>query len=167
MTNFTLFLAAMSAYFTLSSGLMAEAHDGMHIEDAYARVSGENAKSAALFMTLMNHSAEDDRLLSVTSDAADRAELHTHSLDANGVMHMGEVTEGFAIPGDADHRLERAGDHIMLLGLTKPLKQGDLVTVTLQFERGETISIDVPVDNDRKPGAMTHDMGTMELPASN
>ncbi len=167
MTNFTLFLAAMSAYFTLSSGHMAEAHDGMHVEDAYARVTGDGAKSAAIFMTLMNHSAEDDRLLSVTTDAAERAELHTHSVDSNGVMHMGEVTEGFAIAGDADHRLERAGDHIMLLGLTKPLKQGDLVTVTLQFERGEKISVDVLVDNDRKPGAMDHDMGSMDMPASN
>lgn len=167
MSNFAMLLAAMTAYFTLSSGQMAEAHDGIHVEDAYARVSGGTAKSAAVFMTLMNHSIEDDRLLSVSSDAADRAELHTHTLDTNGVMHMGEVTEGFPIVGQEAHMLDRAGDHIMLLGLKQGLKQGDTVTVTLKFERGEELVVEVPVDNDRKPGAATHDMDSMDMPASN
>jgi periplasmic copper chaperone A len=167
MSNFAMFLAAMTTYFTLSGGQMAAAHDGIHVEGAYARVSGENAKSAAVFMTLMNHSTEDDRLLSVTSDAADRAELHTHALDANGVMHMGEVTEGFPIAGQEPHMLDRGGDHIMLLGLRQGLKQGDIVTITLKFERGEELVVEVPVDNDRKPGAAAHDMNSMVEPASN
>lgn len=167
MSNFSMFLVAMTAYFTLSGSQMAAAHDGIHVEDAYARVSGENAKSAAVFMTLVNHSVEDDRLLSVTSDAADRAELHTHTLDANGVMHMGEVTEGFPIAGEKPHMLDRGGDHIMLLGLKQGLKPGDTVTLTLKFARGEELMIEVPVDNDRKPGAAAHDMGSMKMPVSN
>jgi periplasmic copper chaperone A len=167
MSNFAMLLAAMTAYFTLSAGQMAAAHDGIHVEDAYARVSGETAKSAAVFMTLMNHSIEDDRLLSVRSDDADRAELHTHTLDTNGVMHMGEVIEGFPIMGQEAHMLDRGGDHIMLLGLKQGLKQGDTVTLTLKFERGEEIVVEVPVDNDRKPGAAAHDTGSMEMPASN
>lgn len=166
MNNFTMLLAAMTAYFTLSAGQMAEAHDGIHVEDAYARVSGENAKSAAIFMTLVNHSTEDDRLLSVTSVVADRAELHTHTLNANGVMSMGEVTEGFPIAGLEAHMLDRGGDHIMLLGLKQPLKQGDTVSLTLKFERGEDLIVDIPVDNARKPDAGAHDMGNMEMPAA-
>lgn len=167
MTNFTMFLAAMTAYFTLSTSQMAAAHDGIRVEDAYARVTGESAKSAAIFMTLMNHSIEDDRLLSVTTDAAERAELHSHAVDANGVMHMGEVTEGFPILGMEEHPLDRGGDHIMLMGLTRGLKQGDSVTVTLMFERGEKLVVEVPVDNDRKPGVAAHDMGKMAMPATN
>lgn len=167
MSNFAMLLAAMTAYFTLSGGQMAAAHDGIRVEDAYARVSGETAKSAAIFMTLMNHSIEDDRLLSVTTDVADRAELHTHTLDANGVMHMGEVTEGFPIIGQETHMLDRGGDHIMLLGLRRGLKQGDTVTVTLKFQRGEELVVEVPVDNDRKPGAASADMDSMAMPASN
>jgi periplasmic copper chaperone A len=167
MSNFAMFLTAMTAYFTLSGSQMAAAHDGIHVQDAYARVSGETAKSAAVFMTLMNHSIEDDRLLSVTSDAAERAELHTHTLDTNGVMHVGEVTEGFPIAGQEAHLLDRGGDHIMLLGLKQGLKQGDIVTVTLKFARGDDVVVEVPVDNDRKPGAIGHDMESMEMPASN
>ena len=167
MTNFAMFLAAMTTYFALSGSQMAAAQDGMQVEDAYARVSGENAKSAAIFMTLINHSTEDDRLLSVTTDAADRAELHTHTLDSNGVMHMGEVTEGFPIVAQDAHLLDRAGDHIMLLGLKPGVMQGDKVTLTLMFKRGETLVVEIPVDNDRKPGAAAHDTDSMAAPASN
>ena len=152
MTHFTLFLAAMTTYFTLSTSQIAAAHDGIHAEDAYARIASEGAISVAIFLTLTNHSTDDDRLLSVTSDAADRAELHTHTLDANGVMHMGEVTEGFPIAGQQTHMLDRGGDHIMLLGLKQGLTQGDKVTLTLIFQRGEKLVVEVPVDNDRKPG---------------
>ena len=171
MTHFTLFLAAMTTYFTLSTSQIAAAHDGIHAEDAYARIASEGAKSVAIFLTLTNHSTFDDRLLSVTSDAADRAELHTHTLDANGVMHMGEVTKGFPIAGQQTHMLDRGGDHIMLLGLKQGVKQGDKVTLTLIFQRGEKLVVEVPVDNARKPGAAAenpaHDMGTMAAPASN
>ena len=171
MTHFTLFLAAMTTYFTLSTSQIAAAHDGIHAEDAYARIASEGAKSVAIFLTLTNHSTDDDRLLSVTSDAADRAELHTHTLDANGVMHMGEVTKGFPIAGQQTHMLDRGGDHIMLLGLKQGVKQGDKVTLTLIFQRGEKLVVEVPVDNARKPGPAAenpaHDMGTMAAPASN
>ncbi len=134
----------------------ALAHDGPHVEDAYARAS---ANSGAVFLTIVNHSDQPDRLLSATSDVAQRVELHTHKEDANGVMQMLQVEEGFAIPGGGTTKLDRGGDHIMLMGLSRPLAQGDTVTLTLTFERGEVVTLDVPVDNDRKPeghGAMDH-----------
>ena len=156
MTKFSLLLAALAAFFALSSGQLAAAEDGIRIEDPYVRLSRPTSKSGAVFMTLQNGAAEDDRLVSVTTDVAERAELHTHTVDANGVMRMGKVTEGFPVAGMAMHSLDRGGDHIMLLGLTRPLQQGDTVTLTLTFERGGDITVTVPVDNDRKPGAMDH-----------
>jgi periplasmic copper chaperone A len=153
MTNLPLFMAALTALFVFSTGNMAAAQDGIQIDAPYARVSGPSAKSGAVFMTILNQSARDDRLVSVTTDAAERAELHTHKADANGVMRMGEVTEGFAITGTEAHALDRGGDHIMLLGLTRALKQGDTVMLTLTFEKSGDITVEVPVDNDRKPGA--------------
>jgi periplasmic copper chaperone A len=153
MTKFSLFMAAMSAFFALSTGQMASAADIVEIEEPYVRVSGVSAKSGAVFMTILNPSTQDDRLVSVTTDIAERAELHTHTEDANGVMRMGEVTEGFPIPATEAHALDRGGDHIMLLGLTRALKQGDMVTLTLTFEKSGDITVEVPVDNERAPGA--------------
>jgi copper(I)-binding protein len=126
------------------------AHDGVHVSDAYARAS---AQSGAVFLTVTNHSANEDRLVSAASDVAERVELHTHVEDANGVMQMIEVEEGFAIPAEGTFALERGGDHIMLMGLTRPLADGDTFTVTLTFARGDTVAVEVTVDNARKPAA--------------
>ena len=156
MTRFSLFMAAITAFFVLSSGQLAAAHDGIRIEDPYARVMGAQAKSGAVFMAIRNHSIDDDRLLSVATDAAERAELHAHTEDANGVMRMGKVTEGFPIEGMETQMLDRGGNHIMLFGLTRAFAPGDTLTLTLTFERGGTMSVKAPVDNDRAPPAADH-----------
>jgi len=156
MTRFSLLLTALAAYFALSAGQMAAAHDGIRIEDAYARVTGATAKSGGVFMTILNHSIEDDRLISVSTDAAERASLHSNSQDANGVMRMVEMEGGLPIAGMESHMLDRGGDHIMLFGPTRALMQGDIITLTLTFERTGVMTIEVPVDNAREPEGVDH-----------
>jgi len=116
------------------------------VEDAYARVSTAMAASGAAFMTLVNAGPADDRLVAASSDVAERVELHTHVQDANGVMSMIEVKEGFPVPAGGRHELKRGGDHVMFLGLTRPLHQGDVVTLTLDFEQAGEMTVEVPVD---------------------
>jgi len=155
MTRIQTLLAAAAA--TLLTALSASAQNGIAVNDAYARVT---PKSGAVFFTLVNRTVEDDRLISVITDAAARAEIHTHIEDANGVMQMRALPDGIVIPGLGEHALARGGDHLMLMGLTKPLKQGDVVTLILTFERDGTMTLDVPVDNDRAAEPMGH--GTMD-----
>ena len=62
--------------------------EGIMIKDAYARTSGNGAKSGAAFMQIMNHTNEDDRLLNVSSDIAKKVELHTHIEISDGVIAM-------------------------------------------------------------------------------
>lgn len=137
-------LAALLAVLPLA----AYAHDGVHIADPYARVSSPNATSGAIFMVIANHAAADDRLVGVASDVAQKVELHTHKMTAEGVMQMIHVEEGFVIPGKGEHALDRGGDHVMLLGLTRSLNPGDLVSLTLTFENAGEVTIEVPVNND-------------------
>jgi copper(I)-binding protein len=139
------FRSALAALVLLA--LPANAHDGIHVEDAYARAS---LQSGAVFMTIVNHSATPDRLVAARTDAADRTELHTHAEDANGVMQMLHVAEGFPIAGHETHTLARGGDHVMLMGLTRPLNTGDTITLILTFEHEGEVTLEVPVDNDRK-----------------
>lgn len=131
------------------------------VDDPYARSSGAMASSGAAFMTLMNHTDQDDRLIAASSDAAARVELHTHKENSDGVMRMMEVKEGFAVPAGGMHALARGGDHVMLMGLTAPMEQGGTVTLTLTFEKAGEITVDVPVDLERKPkhGAMKQKHG--------
>ncbi|MEX0283746.1 MAG: copper chaperone PCu(A)C [Paracoccaceae bacterium] len=126
------------------------------IHDSYARSSGPNAKAGAAFMTLMNHGDTDDRLIAVRTDAAARAELHTHKENDQGVMQMRHVEDGFAIPAGGEHALSRGGDHVMLMGLTGPLEQGGTVTLTLVFETAGEMTVEVPVDLKRKAKGHGH-----------
>lgn len=128
----------------------------MRVEDAYARASSPTAKSGAAFMVLTNLSDADDRLIGVTSDAAQRVEIHTHLEDANGIMRMVEVEDGIAIAAGASHMLARGGDHIMFMGLTQPFEDGMAVTVTLEFEVAGDVTVEIPVDLNRKPGPQAH-----------
>lgn len=147
-----------AALLALALAPAAVAHDGLHVVDPYARVSGPSAVSGAAFMVIEN-SGPADRLLSATSDVAERVELHTHKADSNGVMQMLHVPEGFAIPANGAYTLQRGGDHVMFLGLTRSLAHGDTVRVTLTFEKAGSMDVNIPVDLERKPAhgaAMGH-----------
>ncbi|MCU0907946.1 MAG: copper chaperone PCu(A)C [Rhodobacteraceae bacterium] len=140
---------ALAALLALPAVAPARAHDGFAVRDAYARASSAAAQSGAIFMVIENHRDIDDRLIAARSDVAERVELHTHLSDSAGVMRMVEVEDGFAIPAEGEHALARGGDHVMLLGLTRPLLDGEIVTLTLVFEQSGELVVEVPVDNAR------------------
>ncbi len=122
------------------------------VMEAYARSASPSAKSGAAFMVLHNKGAESDRLINAASDIAARVELHTHIDNGDGVMLMRHDEDGFEIPAGGMHALARGGDHVMFMGLTAPMKQGDIVLVTLTFEKAGDLVVEIPVDLERKPG---------------
>lgn len=143
-------LTALLAAIALAVALPLQAQDQLiRAKDAYARSNGTAGGAGAVFLTLQNTGTTDDRLLAVASDAAQMVELHSHKEDANGVMSMGRIDGGIALPAGGSHVLARGGDHIMLLGLTRALDQGSTVTLTLTFEQAGEITLTVPVDNAR------------------
>ena len=141
MKTYQILLAAALALIT--SPVLAQ----VQITDAYARSTGA---SGAVFLTITNPDATDDRLLSATTDAAGMAMLHTSVMDANGVMSMPEMPGGVVIPAGGSHALARGGDHLMLMGLTRPLAEGDTLRLTLMFERAGAVNLDVVIDNKRQ-----------------
>ncbi|MCB1362964.1 MAG: copper chaperone PCu(A)C [Rhodobacteraceae bacterium] len=161
--SFKTFMGAAAAALIMCGAASAGDMADITVRDAYARSSTTMSDSGAAFMVVMNAGQEDDRLVSVSSDVAERVELHTHVEDENGVMKMVHVTDGFAIPAGGMHALARGGDHVMFLGLKRPLEQGDIVNLDLTFEKAGTISVEVPVDLERKPGqGMQHMHGQMK-----
>ncbi|MCR9068424.1 MAG: copper chaperone PCu(A)C [Rhodobacteraceae bacterium] len=136
---------------------MASAH--MVIEDAYARVSSNMAMSGAAFMSIFNHSDIDDRLVSASSDIAQRVELHTHIQDTGGVMRMVEIEDGIELPAGETVLLERGGLHVMFMGLNETLEHGDEVEVTFTFETADPVTMMIPVDLERMPEHGGHGHG--------
>lgn len=149
-------------YKTLLAGaatllMTAPAFAEIEVHDAYARAATPTSKTGAAFMMIHNKAGEPDRLIAARSEAAARVELHTHEEDANGVMRMIHVEEGFDLPTDGEIAMKRGGKHVMLMGLTDSLEHGEMISLTLTFETAGDVVVEVPVDLERQDhGNMNH-----------
>ena len=157
--NSTLIGALAAASFALPAFADIEIHG------QYARSS--NAMAGAAFMVIHNSGDTDDHLLGVTSDAAARVELHTHLENADGVMQMIHVEDGFPIPAGGDIFLQRGGKHVMFMGLSAPFEQDDLITIIFTFENAGDVTVEIPVDqNHVESGTMDNGRNGDMDPAS-
>lgn len=115
------------------------------VDDAWARatVPGQEIGFVGLVIT----SQKDARLVAVSSPASKTAEIHTMSMN-DGVMKMRQI-EFLALPAAKPVTLAPGGDHLMLIGLKKPLSAGDKISVTLTVEfsdkHTEKLEIQAPV----------------------
>lgn len=133
----------------------------IELHSAYARSSSPNAKAGAAFMMVHNHTKLDDRLIGASSPVAAKVELHTHVEDANGVMKMMHVEEGFDLPANSRITLKRGGDHVMFMGLTESFEQGKKIPLTLIFEKAGEVTYEIEVDLEREDGhGAGHDHGS-------
>lgn len=122
------------------------------VMDAWARptpggmMGDESATGevSAVYLRLLNRSADDDRLLAITAEVAGLVEIHEMTLDANDIMRM-RTLDALEIPAGGDAILAPGGDHIMLIDLSQPLAPGMTLTLTLLFESGQALMIGVPV----------------------
>ena len=126
------------------------------VEDAYVRASSKLAKSAAAFMEIRNTSSRGDRLLDVKSDVAKKVELHTHIEGDDDVMKMRRVEDGFVVSANGVLKLERGGDHIMLMGLSQPFVDGEAISLTLIFETAGSIQLKIPIHLKKRPTSRSH-----------
>ncbi len=109
---------------------------------------------AAYFATLANTGSQPDKLVRAATPVAASVELHTMSVDAQGVMRMREV-DGIALAPKASIRMRPGmGFHLMLVGLKQPLKEGATFPMSLQFERAGQIEVKVVVQTSRAQDAM-------------
>ena len=97
-------------------------------------------------MTITNRGSESDRLAGASTPAADRAELH-QMLMKDGVMTMRPVQGGLEIKPGETVILKPESAHFMLLGLKRPLAQGERVKLTLDFAKAGKIDIDYVIES--------------------
>jgi hypothetical protein len=143
------FVVELTAAIILTLGAIIASATGVNasdvmVMDAFARASATPmAKSGAAYLTIANRGAAAERLLSVSSPAANMAEFHEQILNGD-VMTM-RPAGALQIPANGTLKLSPGGIHVMLMGLRAPLKQGSTIELTLVFERAGEIKIAVPV----------------------
>ena len=153
------FLLLFAVSFAITTS--AAAHDYMlgdiHIMKPWSRPLPAVSVNGAAYMTIMNKGATPDRLLSVSTPAARKAELHNHTMEG-GLMKMRPVGVMEITPGNPSV-LQPGGLHIMLMGLAEPLVEGRSFPLTLNFERAGSIEVTVVifVPEESSSGDMHHD----------
>lgn len=134
------FLAFAAGLVVASAALAQPAQ--LEVKDAWARATPGNAPNGAAYMTIQSPTA--DRLVSAATPVAKRAELHTMSMQ--GMVMKMRPLPGLDIPAGGTVTLKPDGEHVMLLGLTHPLREGQSFPLTLDFEKAGSRTVTVTVE---------------------
>lgn len=138
----------MVAFFNTALSSAGVSHEytlgDLSIGHPWARASIGAATAGAAYLSITNNGTTADRLLKVSTPQAATAELHANILD-QGVTAMRPV-EKLDLPPGTTTALKPGGFHLMLTGLTAPLKEGTMFPMTLTFEKAGAVSVDVKVE---------------------
>ncbi|MEN8237043.1 MAG: copper chaperone PCu(A)C [Pseudomonadota bacterium] len=126
-----------------AANLLAAATEKVQIGSAWARAS--TGPVGVIYANFHNTQNQDRSLVEVRvgKQVCDHAELHTHSHEGN-IVKMRPVDK-IALKAGQTTRLEQGGLHIMLMGLKRPLSEGETLPVTFVFDQGDPLKVGVPV----------------------
>jgi copper(I)-binding protein len=114
------------------------------ISQAWSRATPGGAKIGGGYLTIENKGSTPDRLIGGSADVAGSVQVHEMAMN-NGVMTMRPLDKGLTIEPGKTVRLAPGGYHLMLSDLKSPLKQGDQLPVTLEFERAGKVKLSLDV----------------------
>ena len=152
MTQFFQRAAGIAAAIALfAAAPLSQAHGyklgQLEIGHPYARATVPGQPAAGAYLSLENKGAASDKLVALSSPAAKAVEIHTMAMEGN-LMKMREVDGGLEVkPGQKIAMQPGNGYHIMLMGLSQPLKAGDKVPLTLTFEKAGKVDVTLNVED--------------------
>ncbi|RWH67971.1 copper chaperone PCu(A)C [Mesorhizobium sp.] len=133
----------------------------LEIDHPWSRATPPGAKVAGGYFTVVNKGRASDRLLSISSDISDKAELHEMGVK-DGVMTMRPVEGGLEIPAGGKVALKPGAYHLMFTGLKRQPKQGEKFPATLTFEKAGSVNVEFAVEGIGETGSGDMDMDHAE-----
>jgi periplasmic copper chaperone A len=106
---------------------------------ADAWVKATEGDMTGSFGVISNPGDTDLTVVSATTSASDRTELHEVVM-IDGAMKMQEKDGGFVVPAGGEHVLEPGADHVMVMNLQEPIAAGDSIDVTLVLDDGSEVT---------------------------
>lgn len=136
----------------VACGSRVPAGPQMRVRDPWCRPAvvsaepgaGQEGGTSAVFMKLVNEGREAERLVGAQTDAAAVVEIHESRLEGE-VMRMVFLPDGLEIPAGGEVSLKPGSYHLMLIGLQRDLNPGDTLTLVLEFEKSESLTVQAPV----------------------
>jgi copper(I)-binding protein len=141
---------------------------GIKTSDAWARTSPMVAGAGAAYMVIENTGSATDFLLGGSSDVAKAVEVHetvaiesvapmeSTGMGAESPMASGGTAPGgsmmgmqkmdrLEIPAGGSVELKPGSYHLMLIDLTRELKAGEKIDLTLKFEKAGDVKVTAEV----------------------
>lgn len=151
-----LFAAALLA----ATPALAQTND-IQVEQPWARATPGMAKSAAVYLTVVDHGTVADTLTGVSTPVAGMAMIHETTVE-NGVSKM-RMLDGVRLDPQSPVTLKPGGMHVMLTELKSPLRAGATFPLTLTFAKAApvTVTVKVMAVGAAGPAKADDDMGGM------
>ncbi len=140
MRNFKYFLLILLIYFYTPA---KPNQNKLVIHGAYAFETFKGQKSCAVYLSFFNNTNTDFEINSLSSNIADKAEIHGTFIDKE-VVKMKKI-EKLKIKSKDQVYLQPGGMHIMLMGLKKELIDGTTFPIDFLINNKEKMKINVMV----------------------
>ncbi|WP_375600361.1 copper chaperone PCu(A)C [Devosia sp. Naph2] len=118
------------------------AHAEVTVTEPWSRASILASRPGAAYLTLASDA--DDLLIKASSAVADEVIIHAVETDGAGITRM-KHAQALEIPAGQAVAFEPGSMHLMLMGLHSKLVEGSSFPLTLVFESGQEITVEVPV----------------------
>jgi copper(I)-binding protein len=115
----------------------------LQLDHPYAVPSAVGESDGKAYLRgIKNTGAQADRLLGASTPVAAQVRLHSLKPDASGLRAV--AVNAIELPAKTTTLLRHTGDYqLSLMGLKKPLSDGDRFDLTLNFERAGTQTVKV------------------------
>ena len=160
MLNLPLFKHALIAAAVLLPACFANAHEyqsgALQIAHPWSQELPPNAPTVAAYFIINNTGSTADRLLSVDTPIAEKAELHQHIMKGD-LMKMLPVPSVEVPPGGTVTFAPMAY-HVMMFGIKDRnlLQDGKHFPLTLNFEKAGAVPVEVNVQKVAPADSMEH-----------
>ena len=133
---------------------LALAGSGMQVKRAWVRMVPPVSENTAGYFRLCNHSDKDPELVGASSPIAKVVELHT-VVEKDGAYTMKPVSSVSVAAGSCTV-FKPGANHLMFIGLVKPLEKGTRVPVQLKMKSGLTHATEFLIRNGGSGGSGHH-----------
>ena len=113
------------------------------VDHAWVRLPAVADRPGAAYFTLRGGPVAD-RLMTISSPQAIRAEMHSMSMDG-GMMKMAPIEGGLAVPAKGEIAFSTGGNHVMLFDISPKVTPGTKMTLTFTMASGERLEAQADV----------------------
>ena len=147
--KFVLKMRVFAILLYLFSSNFAFAHSyklgDLNIHHPWARATPAGAEVAGGYMEITNSGPSGDRLVAVEVGGIHMAAIH-EMVTVDGIMKMRPLPSGLEIKAGETIILKPGSFHVMMMGLSKPLLDGETISGTLHFEKAGSIDIEYKIE---------------------